>query len=200
MAIPKKAKKVFKGIIFDVYQWPQKMFDGSVATFERLVRKNSVVIIPTVGDKIAIVKQQQPSTGWFYDLPSGRMDIVGESPRHAALRELLEETGLKPRQLVLWKIYQPSGKIVHKVYYYIAEGCQRVSAQKLDSGERIEVIYKTLEEFLKLTDNPRCFLGPLNADILLARIHKENRHYLFKAFFKPTQLPKAPKFGPKTNW
>lgn len=200
MKLPKKAKKVFTGIIFDVYHWPQKMFDGSVQTFERITRQNTVVIIPTVGNKIVILKQQQPTTGWFFDLPSGRMDKTGESPRSAALRELLEETGLKPRELVLWKIYEPAGKVVHKVYYFIARDCKQFAKQELDSGERIQVFFKTFPEFLKLTDNPRCFFGPLNSDILLARIHKENKNYLFKTFFGKARLPKAPKFGPKTNW
>ncbi len=40
MKIPPNAKRVFKGIIFDVYQWQQKMFDGSKETFEMLKRAN----------------------------------------------------------------------------------------------------------------------------------------------------------------
>lgn len=32
--IPPNAQRVFSGKIFDVYQWPQPLFDGSIATFE----------------------------------------------------------------------------------------------------------------------------------------------------------------------
>jgi len=32
--VPEEAKLVFKGIIYDVYQWEQKMFDGTFSTFE----------------------------------------------------------------------------------------------------------------------------------------------------------------------
>src|SRR5215467_9321922 len=32
--IPEHAERVFQGKIFDVYQWPQKLYDGSTATFE----------------------------------------------------------------------------------------------------------------------------------------------------------------------
>lgn len=201
MAIPKSAKKVFKGIIFDVYQWPQKMFDSSTMTFERVIRQNTVVIIPTIGNKIVTVKQKQPGTDWFYDLPSGRMDKKGESPKNAALRELKEETGLVPKTIKLWKTYNPSGKVIQKVYFFIAQDCVKVAAQKLDPGEKIQAQYKTFNEFLKLSDNSRCFFGPLMIDVLLARINKENRKYLENSFFgKWKNPPKIPKLGPKSNW
>jgi hypothetical protein len=32
---PKGAKLAFRGVVFDVYQWKQRMFDGSYQTFER---------------------------------------------------------------------------------------------------------------------------------------------------------------------
>ncbi len=201
MNLPKNAKKVFEGIIFDVFQWPQKMFDGSTATFEKVVRENTVVIVPTVGKKIVILKQKQPGLNWYYDLPSGRMDKVGESPKQAALRELKEETGLVPKKIKLWKTYKPSGKVLQKVYFFIAYDCSKVYEQKLDPGEKIQVGYKTFDEFLKLSDHPRCFFGPLMIDVLLARIHKQNYEYLKNALFKPSlKETKLPAFGPTTNW
>lgn len=199
--LPKKSKKVFSGLIFDVFQWPQKMFDGSIATFERVIRQNTVVIIPIMDGKVVTVKQKQPGTDWYYDLPSGRMDKKGESPKNAALRELLEETGLKPKTLKLWKTYSPSGKVMQKVYFFIAQDCVKVAKQKLDPGEKIVPAYKTFQQFLELSDNPRCFFGPLMIDVLLARIHKENRQYLEKSFFGDWKTPpKMPKKGPKSNW
>lgn len=201
MILPKHAKKVFKGEIFDVYQWPQKMYDGSTKTFERVIRQNTVVIIPVAGNKIVALRQKQPGLDWFYDLPSGRMDKKGESPKNAALRELKEETGLVPKTIKLWKTYRPSGKVIQKVYFFVARDCKKVYEQELDGGENIQVFYKTFDEFLKLSDNSRCFYGPLMIDVLLARIHKENRNYLKKSFFTAWKTPPAlPKFGPRTNW
>ncbi len=43
--IPEQAELKFRGVIFDVYQWPQEMFDGSVETFEMLRRADTVKII-----------------------------------------------------------------------------------------------------------------------------------------------------------
>lgn len=36
--IPENAKLVFKGKIFDTYQWEQEMYDGSRVTFEKIKR------------------------------------------------------------------------------------------------------------------------------------------------------------------
>ena len=41
--IPPEADRVFRGEIYEVYQWPQKMPDGSVETFEMLRRPDTVM-------------------------------------------------------------------------------------------------------------------------------------------------------------
>ncbi len=46
--IPSHAVKVFSGVIFDVYQWEQELFNGNVSTFEALRRPSTVIIIPVV--------------------------------------------------------------------------------------------------------------------------------------------------------
>jgi len=91
--IPKSAKNVFKGLIFDVYQWEQKLFDGSLATFERLKRVDTVNVIPVTRDrKIILLHQRQPGTALFTGFAGGRID-GNEGVAEAAERELLEETG-----------------------------------------------------------------------------------------------------------
>lgn len=42
---------MFEGRIYDVYQWPQKLFDGSTETFEMLSRADTVKIIALVNEK-----------------------------------------------------------------------------------------------------------------------------------------------------
>lgn len=43
--IPSQAECKFKGEIFEVYQWPQELYDGSVATFEMLRRADTVKVV-----------------------------------------------------------------------------------------------------------------------------------------------------------
>ena len=111
--IPEEAERVFQGKIYEVYQWPQKMFDGSFETFEMLRRPDTVKIIPIVTaeearslgfeaseTQIIVTKQEQPRKDCFYDYPGGRMDEEDADELVAAKRELLEETGLSFRN---WK-------------------------------------------------------------------------------------------------
>ena len=93
MKIPPEAKCVFKGIIFDVYQWEQKMFDGSTATFEMLKRPNTLQVIAADENYIYLGQEEQPGKGPFFSLFGGRQE-PGEDPLAGAKRELLEESGL----------------------------------------------------------------------------------------------------------
>src|SRR3990167_6673441 len=90
--IPPQAKKVFSGVIYDVYQWEQAMFDGSPAIFEMLRRPNTVCVIPMVGDQILLAFEEQPNKGPHWTLFGGRQE-QDETPIQAAQRELLEESG-----------------------------------------------------------------------------------------------------------
>ena len=181
--IPKHAKKVFQGDIFSVYQWQQKMFDGSYKTFERAKRQDSVVIIATVKNKIVLLKQMQPGTKWFYCTPSGRMDIPGEKPITAAKRELLEETGMVAKKFFLWKKVESEGKVSSTIYFYIARDCKKISEQKLDAGEKIKVGFITFDEYLKLSDNPQSHIGESVNDMFKARLDKKYKNYLKKTIF-----------------
>ena len=149
MKIPKQAKKVFTGEIFDVYQWPQKMYDGSTATFEMLKRPNTVQIIPVINNKIIIAHEQQPTKKSFYTLLGGRQE-TNETPLAGAKRELKEESGLTSNQ---WKIYQkfsPLHKIDWDLYYFIAKNCQKKYRQELDAGEKIKLIEVNFEDFVDI--------------------------------------------------
>ena len=100
MQLPKNAKQVHNGILFNVYQWEQEMFNGTTETFERLTRVPSVEVIASIGEDILTIVQEQPAReGKYPSLPGGRID-PGEEPLAAAKRELLEETNLQKYTLV----------------------------------------------------------------------------------------------------
>lgn len=148
--LPKKAKRVFKGIIFDVYQWQQQLFDGSHATFEKLKRPDTVNILPITQDKkIILTKQHQPGHQPFIGSAGGRID-PGEAPLAAAKRELLEETGYKAKQWILWDVVQPIPKIDWAIYTFIAKQCSKVAQISLDAGEKISLNRVSFPEYIKL--------------------------------------------------
>lgn len=58
--IPDTAKQVFAGVIFDVYQWPQTMFDGRTETFEMLRRPDTVKVLLVRSNQILLINDAQP--------------------------------------------------------------------------------------------------------------------------------------------
>ncbi len=128
------------------------MFDGSTATFEGLKRPDAVEILASAGDKVILLRQEQPSNPVPYRcLPGGRVDD-GEEPLAAAKRELLEETGYASGDWQAFRRWQPPGKIDGWTHTFVARDCRQAAPQQLDGGERIIVQLVTLEEFLDETD------------------------------------------------
>ncbi len=147
--IPRNAKRVFKGVIFDVYQWPQKMFDDSVATFEKIRRPDTVLVIPvTPGQKFVLIKQDQPNEKNFVGLPGGRVE-KDESPAQAAKRELFDETGFKSSSWSLWHEIVHGGHVCYTIHIYLAKNCVKVSEPNPDAGEKIEVQLLSYDEFFR---------------------------------------------------
>lgn len=148
--IPEKAKRVFRGKLFDVYQWEQRLFNGEKAVFEKLRRPDLVNIIPTTANgEIVLGEQEQPGTNPFIGCFGGRIE-EGEEPLGAAKRELLEETGMKASKYVLWDAIHLSAKIDCVAYTFIAKDCRRVQNKSLDAGEKIKLKFFSFEGFLKV--------------------------------------------------
>ena len=135
--IPDNAKHVFKGQIFDVYQWPQKMFDGSEHIFEMLKRPDTVTVIPIVNDKILTIEDEQPHTGMKLSFPGGRVDADEANTLTAAKREVKEETGYAFANWKLVNVTQPHSKLEWFIYFYIAWDGKLVAEPQLDVGEKI---------------------------------------------------------------
>lgn len=172
MKLPKEAKKVFDGIIFDVYQWEQQMFDGSTERFEMLKRADTTLIIPTHEDKIYIVEEEQPHKGPFSGLLGGRVE-EGEDPLTGAKRELLEEGGFISDDWELYRSYMPYTKLDWTIYLYIAKNCKKVAEQKLDPGEKITIKEVTFDEFISMTTNTTFIETQFANEILHMLLHPQ---------------------------
>ena len=172
MKLPETAKLVFRGEIYNVYQWNQERFDGSHATYEMLKRPDTVLVIPTAGDKILISKQTQPHTKEYYSLFGGRME-ENEEPLTAIKREFLEETGYESSDWELFKSFEPFSKMDWNIFLFIARDCKKIADQTLDPGEKIDTLEVSFEEFVKLVQSEKFWGGELALDIF--RMEKEGK-------------------------
>lgn len=184
--MPSNAKKVFEGVIFDVYQWEQKMYDGTTKTFERLDRADTVdVLATTKGGKILIQRQSQPDRDEaFLCLIGGRVE-KGEDTLEAAKREMLEETGYTSPTWELLLSYRPMFKIRWDMYVYVARNCEKTADQHLDPGERIGVMVVTFDEFLDLVDSGemRRIHDEVRQRCIRAKYHRPSYEVFYKELF-----------------
>lgn len=172
-SIPSRAKLAFKGKVFEVWQWEQELFDGSVEIFEQLKRQNTAQVIPVVGNNILIQRESQPNLSQsFLSLPGGR-SLPNEKPIDAAKRELLEETGYTSDDWVLCKEQNSIGRIDWAVYTYIARNCIFHKPPRLDPGEKINTHFVTFEEFIMLSDDQSFYERELIPLLLYARFDQK---------------------------
>lgn len=182
--LPPNAKLVYKGIIFDIYQWEQTMFDGSIQIFERQKRPDTVLVIPVVGDRILVQEQKQPQRGRWVSLPGGRRG-ENENSLDTAQRELLEETGYASNDWQLWKVFDPVPKMVWSIYTFIARKCVFKQEQHLEAGEKIKNILLTFDQFLMLSEDERFQKSVDMVNYMLrVRLDEQKKEEFRKLLFK----------------
>lgn len=165
MKIPAQAKSVFKGEIFEVFQWPQKMFDGSEATFEMIKRPYTAQVIATRNNKILLAEEEQPNKGKFVSVFGGRQE-PHETAIEGAKRELLEESGLVSEDWEQLVMYVYPGKIDWEISMFIARNVEIVTNINLDAGEKITVREVSFDEFVEIVIGNYKEFGQFAFDLL----------------------------------
>ncbi|MGM0628850.1 MAG: NUDIX hydrolase [Patescibacteria group bacterium] len=148
--IPENADMVFRGELFEVYQWEEETFDGSKLIFEKVKRPDTVVVFPVLKDgRVVLAHQEQPGKKPFMSALGGRVNEK-EDVLVAAERELLEESGYEAEKFILWGVEHPVSKVDWVVYTFVAKGVERVKEPELESGERIETKPVAFDEFIEV--------------------------------------------------
>lgn len=147
--IPPQAKKVFEGVIFDVYQWQQEMFDGTHETFEVLKRRDGAsVVARTREGKFILIDEIQPTwSATHTGLPAGSQE-ENETLLQTAQRELLEETGYKADTWTEWFIISPASKIEWNIHVFIADEAYKITEPTFDAGEKITTRLVSKDDFI----------------------------------------------------
>lgn len=178
--LPHHATKVFDGKLYDVYQWEQTLFDGTIATYEKLKGIDVVSVIPVTTDgKIIITHQQQPGSKEYITTAGGRVE-EGEDPLDAVRRELLEETGYASDHYELWLAFQPSPRIEQAIYVFIAKNCTKVADQNLDSGEKVKVELISFDKFVDIVIGDSYNDPDVKMEFLKAKLYPEKMNILKK--------------------
>lgn len=181
--IPANARLVFKGVLYDVFQWDQRLFDGSTTIFEKVRRVDSAAILPiTKARKIIIAKEEQPGSDSFIGALGGRLE-PNESALACAKRELLEEAGMVAKRYKLWFSLQPSGLIEWVSSIYIGQEAEITQPTRPDAGEKIELLEVGFEEFLKIAIQPNFRDTQIKLKVYEALLDTEKLKTLKTIFF-----------------
>lgn len=134
-----KMTTVFQGRLFTIKQWPVRMPDGTTVKFERAIRVPTVMVLPLdERGRLWLTREYRlRPKGTFINLVMGRLES-GESPRHAANRELQEEAGVRASKLSLLHQMGKNSTLEWVTTFFVATGLEP-SSLKGDPDERIVV-------------------------------------------------------------
>jgi ADP-ribose pyrophosphatase len=118
-----RSKIIYKGPVFGVRRDEVLEPGGIRTTREVVTHPGSVVVLPVLPDRrILLVRQYRHATRQFlWELVAGRME-AGETPRQAAARELIEETGYRARRFrVFLDVFPTPGFLEERMYILLAQ-------------------------------------------------------------------------------
>ncbi len=144
-------KTVYEGIIFNIKQQECVLPNGLKKTFEYCERPSSVTVL-AFNDKneLLLIREQryrQKNKVWF--LPAGKMDVKGESPKKAAIRELREEAGYSAKTIRLLHQKSPSNTMLWNIYIYVAKDLV-YAPLKGDEEFKIDVVPTSMKKAVKM--------------------------------------------------
>ncbi len=119
-----ESKMMYSGPVFGVRRDRIIEPGGVRATRDVVTHNGSVVLLPILPDgRVVLVRQYRHAVGqYLWELVAGRIE-PGESPRAAARRELVEETGFTARRFrKLLDVYPTPGFVSEQMVIFAVEG------------------------------------------------------------------------------
>ena len=136
-----RSELIFDGRVVHLYRDEVELPNGDTSVREYIKHVGAVCVIPLTDNGEVVLERQYryPFSSVLVEIPAGKLDSADEDPREAALRELREETGIIPRELIDLGDYYGSAAIMgERIRMFLARGLS-YGAQSLDSDEFLEV-------------------------------------------------------------
>ncbi len=131
-------------VVTNTYRMP----DGSEVDWDIMNAADAIAVVALTDDeRVILARQYRPGPSRTLDeLPGGELNS-GESPLHAARRELSEETGYVGDITVLGHTWQ-GANMARRKWAAVATNCRKVGEPLLDPSEEFcETVTISLDEF-----------------------------------------------------
>ena len=144
---------VYRGPVFGIRRDEVIEPSGVRTTREVITHPGSVVVLPVLPDgRILLIQQYRHATRqYLWELVAGRMDS-GETPKVAAARELIEETGYRAKRFrVFLDVFPTPGFLEERMFILLAEDLTAGEAEPEEDEKIISHAYnrKQLEEMIR---------------------------------------------------
>ncbi|MEU6488292.1 NUDIX hydrolase [Streptomyces sp. NPDC046887] len=161
----------FRGAKTSVRTEDVVMPDGSVHTRDYQVHPGSVAVLALGEDDQVVVLRQyrHPVRHKLWEIPAGLLDVPGENPLNAAVRELYEEAHIKADDWrVLSDVYTTPGGCDEAVRIFLARGLSDVEGERFAAAEEeadMELARVPLDELAR-----RVLAGDLHNNCLVVGV------------------------------
>src|SRR3954451_4324728 len=161
------SERVYEGAIIDIDRAEYRYPDGEVVTREIVRHPGAVGIVAHDESHVVLVRQPREAADDpdMLEIPAGKLDEEGESPRETGERELAEEVGLGAET---WEhldtFFTSVGVMDEEVHLYLATGLREHTVEPPDHNERIEVVrwpISSLDEAIGQTRDSKTLIGLL---------------------------------------
>ena len=144
--------EIFDGVVVHLFKDDVLLPNGKTAVREYVKHVGAVCILPLTDAGEVVLERQfrYPFHTVITEIPAGKLDSPLEDMREAALRELREETGIVPRELIdLGEYYGSPAILGERIRMFLARGLT-FGAQDLDADEFLEVFTLPLSKAVEM--------------------------------------------------
>lgn len=148
-----KSQSIYQGKVINVRKDEVLCPNGLTSLREIVSHHGGVGILVKVNDKFIIERQYRYAFDEeLYELPAGKLEPEEDNPLEAAKREMLEETGYRPLEMIhLGDMYPTCGYSNEVIHLYYSD--KHIKEERhLDNDEFIDLLYLSLEEIEKLIE------------------------------------------------
>jgi len=143
-----------KRMFLQRYQNPKT---GACEDYFLFGENDYIMVLPVTQDYeiIAVRQYKQGCDGIITELPAGGIEEADATPKDAAMRELLEETGYSTERdfISLGNMWAGARSNATRGHLFLAMNCIRTAEPALDESEEIETVLFSLGEWIEMIQN-----------------------------------------------